>query len=98
VRSRIHAVEDVSDALFSEWRSEIKQYTSDALRRSSQQKYDMTKAKYKELIEAMKKAESKLEPALAPPARPGAVHEAQPERQGHRRAEQRTDQCSDECG
>ena len=66
VRSRIRAVEDVSDALFSEWRSEIKQYASDTLRKSSQQKYDMTKAKYKELIEAMKKAESKLEPALVP--------------------------------
>ncbi|MBN1270553.1 MAG: DUF2959 domain-containing protein [Kiritimatiellae bacterium] len=66
VRDRIAAVEDVSDALFSEWRAEIKQYTSDSLRRSSQQKYDLTKAKYKELITAMKQAESKLEPALAP--------------------------------
>lgn len=66
VRKRISAVEDVSDALFSEWRSEIKQYTSDTLRKSSQRKYDMTKKKYTELIEAMKRAEAKLEPALAP--------------------------------
>ncbi len=66
VRSRISAVEDVSDALFSEWRSEIKQYSSNTLRRSSQEKYDLTKSKYKELIEAMKEAESRLEPALAP--------------------------------
>jgi len=66
VRNRISAVEDVSDALFSEWRSEIKQYTSDTLRKSSQQKYDSTKKKYTELIKAMKKAEAKLEPALAP--------------------------------
>jgi hypothetical protein len=66
VRNRINAVEDVSNALFSEWRSEIKQYSSDTLRRSSQQKYDLTKAKYGELIEAMRKAESKLEPALVP--------------------------------
>ena len=66
VRNRISAVEDVSQALFSEWRSEIKQYSSDALRRSSQQKYDFTKQKYEDLMKAMKKAESKLEPALAP--------------------------------
>jgi len=66
VRSRIRSVEDVSEALFSEWRSEIKQYSSDALRKSSQQKYDATQKKYTELIKAMKKAEAKLEPALAP--------------------------------
>ncbi len=66
VRSRIQAVEDVSNALFKEWRSEIKQYASDALRKSSQRKYDATKAKYEDLIEAMRQAESKLEPALVP--------------------------------
>jgi septal ring factor EnvC (AmiA/AmiB activator) len=66
VRNRISAVEDVSDALFNEWRSEIKQYTNDTLRRSSQRKYDITKKKYTELIGAMKRAEAKLEPALAP--------------------------------
>ena len=66
VRDRISAVEDVSEALFSEWRAEIKQYNSDTLRRSSQQKYDVTKRKYTELINAMKRAEAKLEPALIP--------------------------------
>jgi hypothetical protein len=66
VLNRISAVEDVSDALFSEWRSEIKQYTNDTLRKSSQSKYDVTKKKYTELIKAMKRAEAKLEPALAP--------------------------------
>lgn len=66
VRARIKSVEDVSEALFGEWREEIKQYTSDSLRRSSQQKYDATRKKYTELIKAMKKAESKLDPALAP--------------------------------
>ncbi len=66
VRKRIDSVEDVSDALFSEWRSEIKQYQSETLRKSSQRKYDQTKKKYTELIEAMKTAESRLEPALVP--------------------------------
>ncbi len=36
------------------------------MRKSSQQKYDVTKKKYTELIKAMKRAEGKLEPALAP--------------------------------
>lgn len=66
VRKRISAVEDVSDALFSEWRSEIKQYSSETLRRSSQQKYDATKKKYEALIKAMKSAEAKMEPVLVP--------------------------------
>ena len=66
VSKHIRAVEDVSQALFSEWRAEIKQYTSDTLRKSSQRKYDLTQKKYNELIAAMKKAEAKLEPALVP--------------------------------
>jgi len=66
VRDRIDAVEDVSVALFSEWRSEIKQYSSDRLREASRRKYDITKTKYDALMEAMKRAESKLEPALVP--------------------------------
>ena len=66
VRSRIRAVEDVAEAMFGEWSGEIKLYKNEALRKSSQRKYNLTKAKYTELIGAMKKAESKLEPALAP--------------------------------
>lgn len=66
VRKHISAVEDVSNALFKEWRAEIKQFSSDTLRNASQKKYDATLKKYKELIGAMKKAETKLEPALAP--------------------------------
>jgi len=66
VRNRIRSVEDVSKALFSEWSAEIKQYNSEALRKASQKKYDLTLAKYNQLIKAMKKAESKLEPALIP--------------------------------
>lgn len=66
VRTRIQSVESVSEALFSEWRSEIKQYSSAALKSSSQQKYDATRRKYGELMAAMRRAESKLEPVLAP--------------------------------
>ena len=66
VRSRIRSVEDVSQALFDEWREEIKQYASNSLRKASQRKYDLTKRKYTTLITAMKRAEAKLEPVLIP--------------------------------
>ena len=66
VRSRIKSVEEVSDALFSEWSEEIKQYSSETLKKASQRKYDLAKAKYAELLKAMKKAEARLEPALVP--------------------------------
>ena len=66
VRDRIGAVENVSNALFKEWRDEIKQFSSDVLRKSSQQKYNITVAKYKELMKSMKRAEAKLEPVLVP--------------------------------
>ncbi len=66
VRKRIKSVEDVSDALFNEWREEIKLYNSETLRKASQRKYEIARTKYFDLIGAMKKAESKLEPALAP--------------------------------
>ena len=66
VRSRIKSVEEVSTALFAEWKKEIAQYNSETLRRSSQQKYDAAGEKYEQLMKAMKKAESRLEPALVP--------------------------------
>jgi hypothetical protein len=66
VRDRIEAVEDVSEALFKEWRSEIKQFSSDALRKESQRQYNITEKKYTAFITAMKRAEAKLEPALVP--------------------------------
>ncbi len=66
VRDRIASVEDVAEALFDEWGAEIEQYNSDSLRRASQKKYDLSRKRYKQLITAMKKAESRLEPALIP--------------------------------
>lgn len=66
VRKRISSVESVSDALFAEWKAEIKKYNNDTLRNLSQQKFDRAKSKYTELIASMKKAETKLEPALIP--------------------------------
>lgn len=66
VRKRIRTVEDVSSALFNEWRAGIKQYAIDRLQEATHRKYDATKTKYAELIGATKKAEAKLLPALIP--------------------------------
>ena len=65
VSSRIDDVENVSEDLFDEWQSEIKQYTNRDLRRSSEQKLKETRARYAQLISAMKDAEKKIAPVLA---------------------------------
>ncbi|EGB15310.1 hypothetical protein DND132_2105 [Pseudodesulfovibrio mercurii] len=69
VKGRIDSVEDVADALFEEWSTEIKQYSSAKLRRSSEQKLVATKKKYNGLIRAMRNAEKKMQPVL------GAFHD-----------------------
>ena len=65
VRDRIASVEDVSDALFTEWEAELKEYSSASLRKSSQAKLTQTRTQYGQLIKAMKRAESKMPPVLA---------------------------------
>ena len=65
VRKRIADVERVAQDLFSEWEKELAQYTSPELRRSSQAQLNSTRARYRELIGAMKRAERKLDPVLA---------------------------------
>ena len=64
VRSRITDIESVSEALFTEWKQEITQYSSATLKQDSQKKLDITHAHYRRLIIAMKQAEAKIEPVL----------------------------------
>ena len=66
VRKRIKDVESVADALFSEWKSELAQYSSADLRRKSEEKLLQTKARYTEMLGAMKKAEHRIDPVLKP--------------------------------
>ena len=66
VHDRIAAVEDVSEALFKEWKGELKQYSSAELRKASEAELKDAQARYKTLVAAMKQAEAKLEPALKP--------------------------------
>jgi len=65
VRSRIASVEDVSDALFTEWEGELKQYSNASLRQKSQKQLTQTRAQYAQLIKAMKRAEAKMDPVLS---------------------------------
>ena len=66
VHKRIRDVEDVAEALFREWRDELAQYSSAELRAKSEQQLKQTRARYDEMIGAMKRAEGRLEPALRP--------------------------------
>lgn len=64
VRGRIASVEDVADALFSEWRKELKEYSDQNLRRESEREYDATRRRYEELLSTMKSAAKRMDPIL----------------------------------
>lgn len=65
VHSRVRDVERVADALFAEWKTELKQYSSASLRASSEQKMRDTRRRYDDLMEAMRKAEGRMDPVLS---------------------------------
>lgn len=65
VRDRIRSVDRVAGALFREWEHELEAYSSDSLRRSSQRQLDQTRARFEEVLFAMRRAESKMAPVLA---------------------------------
>ena len=65
VKGRIDSVENVSEALFAEWTSELDQYSNADLRAASEKQLRQTRKKYDQMIAAMRKAESKMEPVLA---------------------------------
>ncbi len=64
VSSRIKAVDSVAQDMFKEWKQEIGQYDNAELKRKSQEQLDNSKARYADLIAAMRKAESKMQPVL----------------------------------
>jgi ElaB/YqjD/DUF883 family membrane-anchored ribosome-binding protein len=65
VGGRIDAVEDVSEAMFSEWREELSQYTDPELREESKAKLAETKTRCRELVAVMRKAEKAMQPVLS---------------------------------
>lgn len=64
VSERIDKVESVSDALFEEWEEELKLYKSADLRKSSKQKLQDTKTRYREMLSSMHRAEKSMGPVL----------------------------------
>lgn len=64
VKTRIADIESVSEALFTEWKTEITQYSNASMKQSSQKKLDATQTHYRQLITSMKQAEAKIEPIL----------------------------------
>lgn len=64
VHSRIKDIERVAEALFKEWKAELGQYSSENLRRASEQELDATRVRYDGLIGAMRAAAGKMQPVL----------------------------------
>lgn len=65
VRERITAVEDVAEALFSEWKKELGQYSNASLRRESERELDTTRRRYDDLLRVMRRAADRMDPVLA---------------------------------
>src|SRR5690606_26541813 len=65
VSDRIDSVEDVAEALFDEWESELEKYSDSELRRSSERQLRRTRSSYAQLIDSMRQAESRMDPVLA---------------------------------
>ncbi|WP_299795015.1 DUF2959 domain-containing protein [uncultured Shewanella sp.] len=64
VTKRIDKVEDVAEALFDEWQSEIGEISKASLRRNSESKLRETRRSYNQLLKSMRRAESKMPPVL----------------------------------
>lgn len=64
VTNRIDKVEDVAEALFDEWQTEIGEISKASLRRNSESKLKETRRSYTQLVKSMRRAESKMEPVL----------------------------------
>lgn len=65
VRERIASVDDVAEALFREWKDELKQYSNTSLRAQSQRQLDETRRRYDELMRLMRRAAERMDPVLA---------------------------------
>lgn len=64
VSHRIKLIEEVSEALFSEWEAELELYSNRSLRARSRQQLSKAQRQYKKLITALTRAESRIHPVL----------------------------------
>lgn len=64
VKARHDDVENVSKALFREWKKEIKQYENPEFKAESSRQLQAAKSRYESLMSAMRRAEKSLDPVL----------------------------------
>jgi hypothetical protein len=64
VRDQIAGVEDVAQALFTEWKKELREYANPDLRRQSQHEYDATRRRYDTVIRLMHRSAARMDPVL----------------------------------
>ncbi len=64
VSDRIDSVEDVGDALFREWKLELRDYSNENLRRQSERQLAETRVSYAEMMRKMRRAEASMSPVL----------------------------------
>ncbi|MBV7315615.1 DUF2959 domain-containing protein [Shewanella sp. NIFS-20-20] len=64
VTDRINKVEDVAEALFDEWQTEIGEISKASLRRASESKLRATRQHYQQMLRSMRRAEAKMQPVL----------------------------------
>jgi F0F1-type ATP synthase membrane subunit b/b' len=64
VSERINSIADVAEALFDEWQDELEMYTNPKLKQDSKAKLNATQRQYKQLLSAMRRAESSMAPVL----------------------------------
>ena len=65
IRERIGSVESVAEALFSEWETELSEYSSATLKRDSQRQLEQTRRRFNQLMSSMRNAERTIDPVLA---------------------------------
>ncbi|MEQ1560531.1 MAG: DUF2959 domain-containing protein [Methyloglobulus sp.] len=65
VSDRIRAIEEVSQALFAEWETELNEYADRSLRNNSKKQLKEAKQNYVRLMKTMRLAEARIQPVLA---------------------------------
>jgi hypothetical protein len=64
VSKKITSVDKVANDMFAEWTAELDQYHDASLRAASEQKLNDSKARYQQLLAAMRNSETKMKPVL----------------------------------
>jgi hypothetical protein len=65
VNLQIAAVEQSAETMFAEWEADLSEYTTEALRKSSEEKLASARARYEKLMTTMNSTEEKMRPILA---------------------------------